>query len=198
MFEGLPYRHFKMIVADPPWAYQTRSKKGHGRSAEKHYGTMSLSDMARLPVEAYAAPDCHLLLWITGPFLAIGAHIHLMQAWGFMPVSLWGVWIKPTKGSWEHGHLMLDDAVWKMGLGHTTRQNAEFVIAGRRGQPERASKAVRQIMTEPLRQHSRKPEIFYKNAELYAPGPRLELFGRERRKMWEVRGNEADKFPSAG
>ena len=194
MFEGLPYRHFRMVAADPPWAYRTRSAKGQGRSAEQHYATMSLEDIARLPVEAHCAKDCHLLLWVTGPFLAIGAHITIMRAWGFDPCALWAVWIKPTQARWDHGHLMLDDTVWRMGMGHTSRQNAEFVVAGRRGRPERLSKKVRQIMTEPARQHSRKPEIFYQNAEAYAAGPRLELFGRQARKMWTVRGNEVEKF----
>lgn len=194
LLDGLPYNHFAMVAADVPWNYDVWSKKGMDRSAEKHYRTMHLRNIARLNVVAHAAKDSHLLFWITGPFLAIGAHIPIMRAWGFEPTAIWGVWIKPTKGSWEQGALMLDDTVWKMGMGHTSRQNAEFVVIGRRGDPQRLSKKIRQVMTAPLREHSRKPEIFFKNAEAYGAGPRLELFGREQRSGWTVRGDESDKF----
>jgi len=194
LLDGLPYHHFNLIAADVPWAYATRSDRGKGRSAENHYQTMGLAGIARLPVASFAHPDSHLLFWVTGPFLAIGAHVPIMRAWGFEPTAIWGVWIKPTKGSYENGHLMLDDTVWKMGMGHTSRQNAEFVVIGRRGSPRRLSKKVRQIITEPLREHSRKPEGFYRNAEAYAAGPRLELFGREQRENWIVRGDESTKF----
>lgn len=194
LLDGLPLNHFGTIAADVPWAYKTRSEKGMGKSAEKHYATMHLHNIARLPVIRHAAPDCHLLFWVTGPFLAIGAHIPIMRSWGFDPTAIWGVWVKPTKESWNNGHLMLDDAVWKMGMGHTSRQNAEFVVIGRRGNPRRLSKSVRQIITAPLREHSRKPDQFFENAMKYGQGPYLELFGREQRKGWTVRGDESDKF----
>lgn len=208
MFEGLPYRHFNVIAADVPWGYVTRSEAGiTERSPEHHYDTMSLTDIARLPVEAYAAPDSHLLFWVTGPFMAIGAHMPIMRAWGYEPTAIWGVWFKPTWEAWEQRFFVdiHDESLWKMGMGHTTRQNAEYVVLGRRGSPERLSKSVRQIITEPvemfdmvspLREHSRKPEKFYSNAEKYAAGPRLELFGRQQRPGWTVRGNQENKFDS--
>jgi N6-adenosine-specific RNA methylase IME4 len=197
MFDDLPHRHFRMIAADVPWRYKVRSAKGLGRSAEKHYETMHLHRIARLPVEAYAAKDAHLLFWVTGPFLAIGAHVPIMRSWGFEPTAIWGVWIKPTKAHFDQGHMFFDgnmDRVWKMGMGHTSRQNAEFVVIGRKGNPKRLSKAVRQIITAPLREHSRKPDEFFINAEAYGEGPRLELFGREQREGWTVRGNQSDLF----
>lgn len=197
LLEGLPYRHFKLIAADVPWRYEVRSDKGLGRSAERHYATMHLNRIARLDVGAHAADDAHLLFWVTGPFLAIGAHIPIMRAWGFDPTAIWGVWVKPTKKRWDQGGLFLDDAMWKMGMGHTTRQNAEFVIIGRRGNPKRLSKSVRQVMTAPLREHSRKPDIFFQNAEKYAEGPFLELFGRQQREGWTVRGDQNEKFSKA-
>lgn len=186
-----------MIAADVPWAYKVRSEKGLGRSAEKHYATMHLHRIAQLPVEAHAATDAHLLFWVTGPFLAIGAHVPIMRSWGFEPTAIWGVWVKPTKSHYHQGHMFFDeniDRMWKMGMGHTSRQNAEFVVIGRKGNPRRLSKSVRQIITAPLREHSRKPDEFFRNAEEYAAGPRLELFGREQREGWTVRGNQSDLF----
>ena len=80
------------------------------------------------------------------------------------------------------------------GQGHTTRQNAEYVILGRRGDPVRRSASVRQIIPAALREHSRKPDEVFKRIEQYAEGPYLDLFGREQRPGWIVRGNEANKF----
>jgi N6-adenosine-specific RNA methylase IME4 len=194
MLEGLRHGHYACITADIPWKYKVRSTGGLGKSAERHYQTMDLWDVARMPVVQIAAADAFLFFWVTGPFLAIGGHIAIMRAWGFEPSAIWGVWLKPTKKHWENGTLLLDDALWKMGMGHTSRQNAEFVVIGRRGNPRRQSKAVRQIMMEPLREHSRKPEKFFENVERFSLGPRLELFGRQQREGWVVRGHEADKF----
>lgn len=194
MLDGLPHRHYAVIVADVPWAYKARSEKGQGRAPEKHYKTMALDEIRRLDVGAHAAEDCHLFFWVTGPFLAIGAHVDICRSWGFEPTAIWGVWLKPTKSKFHQGQFFIDDTLWKMGLGKTSRQNAEFVVIGRKGSPKRLSASVRQIMTEPLRKHSQKPEIFYKNVVKYAPGPYLELFGRQQRENWTVVGDEANKF----
>lgn len=206
MFRGLPKRHFPLIVADVPWDFETYTEDRGDRAPD--YQVMALADIEAMPVAEYAADDSRLLFWVTGPFLAIGAHVPIMRAWGFEPTAMWGVWVKPTNYAYEllpkrlipfsrgGSHMrMVDDDSFRIGMGHTTRQNAEYVIEGRRGSPpERLSKSVRQIMVEPPREHSRKPVKFYRNAEVYAAGPRLELFGREVRRGWTVRGNERGKF----
>lgn len=194
MLRGLRRNHFACIVADVPWKYVVRSKKGLGRSAEKHYDTMTLEEIAAMPVARYAAKDCHLFFWVTGPFFAKGAHAPIMRAWGFEPVATAFVWVKPTKGVYENGNFFFDDRMFKMNMGHTTRQNAEYVVLGRRGKPKRISKKVRQVIGEPQREHSRKPEQFFQRVEQYCEGPRLELFSRARRKGWTTRGNQVDLF----
>jgi hypothetical protein len=35
----------RVIVADPAWTWNARSVKGEGRSAKRHYGTMSLDEL---------------------------------------------------------------------------------------------------------------------------------------------------------
>jgi N6-adenosine-specific RNA methylase IME4 len=194
LLDGLPYRHFRDIHADVPWSFETWSAGGEERSAQNHYACMSLSDIARLDVGAHAARDANLWFWVTGPFLAKGAHVPIMRAWGFEPVAVGFVWLK-LNASWHPRWLCyIEEAMWFMGLGHTTRQNAEYVILGRRGDPQRRSKAVRQIIAAPLREHSRKPDEVYQRIEQYSEGPYLDLFGRQSRKNWEVRGMEATKF----
>lgn len=201
LLSGLPHRHFAAISADVPWNYVVRSETGLGRSAEQHYDTMSLVDILRLDVGAHAAPDCHLFFWVTGPFLANGAHVPIMRAWGFEPTAVWAVWLKITLQQLERGFATtLDDyeRMFKMGMGHTTRQNAEYVVLGRRGNPRRLSKSIRQIIIEPAREHSRKPERFYRRVEQYCVGPYLDLFGRMQRPNWTVRGDESTKFNVGG
>lgn len=200
MLRGLRRAYYPCGVADPPWAYQVRSEKGTGRSASNHYKTMSIEEICAMPVANFMADDSRFLLWITGPFLAAGAHLQVLPAWGYKPVAIWGVWVKPTLGAYQQGDFFraVDDATFKMNLGHTTRSNAEFVVEGRRGNPpKRLSKAVRQVMVEPQREHSRKPEKFYRNVEAYAAGPYLELFGRTKRPGWTVRGDEVGKFDAS-
>ena len=197
LLAGLPYRHFKCIHSDVPWRFESYSEEGEERSAQAHYECMDLASVARLGVEAHAAEDCHLFFWVTGPFLSIGAHLPIMRSWGFEPVAMAFVWVK-LNASWHPRWMThIDNAMWFMGLGHTTRQNAEYVILGRKGKPQRLSKSVKQIIAAPVREHSRKPADVYERIERYCDGPYLDLFGRERRAGWEVRGNEAGKFDKA-
>lgn len=195
LLHGLPYRHFAVGHADVPWQYETYSDNGLERSAEAHYDCMSLADIARLDVEAHMLEDSYLFFWVTGPFLATGAHIPIMKAWGYDPVAMAFVWLK-LNSKWHPQWLCyMQDAMFFMGMGHTTRQNAEFVILGRKGNPpERLSKSIRQIIVAPLREHSRKPDEVYDRIERYASGPYLDLFGRQQRPGWTVRGNESEKF----
>lgn len=194
LLDGLPKKHFACWAVDVPWKFVVRSKKGEQRSPERHYKTMTLEQIAALPVADYAADNSFMMFWVTGPHLAVGNHLPIMRTWGFEPTAIWGVWIKPSKKRFRQGWMFFDDFNFFVGMGYTTRQNAEYVVVGRRGKPQRISKSVRQVMASPLREHSRKPEEFYQNVEKFCIGPRIELFGREQRDGWEVRGDEANKF----
>lgn len=203
-FAGLPRRHFKLIAADPPWHFKARTalkvaNPGSRRDVERHYGTLSTAEIEALPVRELAAPDAHLMLWITGPMLTIGAHLPIMKAWGFKPSSLVFVWVK-LKASIDTRQLRIVrefESDLHVGLGLTSRQNAEYVVLGRRGNARRISKAVRQVILSPRRQHSRKPDQFYDRAMQYADGPYLELFSRETRAGWSTWGNQSTKFDAA-
>ena len=192
---------YGMIVADPPWHFRARTALQmtnwtSRRDAEKHYGVMGVDDIAALPVRQLAAPDAHLLLWITGPLLIQGEHLAIMKAWGFKPSSVAFTWVK-LKRSIDIRQLRLvttQESDLHVGLGLTTRKNAEFCLLGRRGNAKRLSKSVREIILAPVREHSRKPEQFYERARQYAAGPYLELFSRQRRTGWDSWGNDVDKF----
>lgn len=86
---------YQVIYADPPWAYRVWSKKGNGRSAESHYPTMSIEEIADLPVKELADENCALFLWVTFPLLR--EIWKVIDAWGFTYKSVAFVWIKQNK-----------------------------------------------------------------------------------------------------
>lgn len=171
---------YGLIMADPPWTFATYSPKGHGKSAQKHYGCLSLADINALPVSQLAAPDCMLMLWATSPMLDVA--FTTMAAWGFRYVSQ-GQWIKRTTG----GKLAF-------GTGYRMRSSSEPFLLGTIGNPKN-SRSHRNVIDGLRREHSRKPEEAYAWAETYLPNARrAELFLRTPRPGWDGWGNETEKF----
>lgn len=202
MFDGLPQHHYRCILADPPWHFLARTALQVGnwtsrRDAEKHYLVMGVDDIAAMPVKELAAKDAHLFMWTTGPCLR--QSFEVMEAWGFRYSAVAFTWVK-LKRSFNPSQLRFvptADCDLHVGLGLTTRKNAEFCLLGRRGNAKRNAKDVREIIMEPVREHSRKPDVVHARIERYADGPYLELFARQRRPGWDSWGNEVDKFQEA-
>lgn len=185
------------VLADPAWPFKTRSVKGEGRSPSRHYATMSLDEIKAMPVGERAAKDAVLFLWTTTPHLPVA--LDVMRAWGFAYSSVGFVWIKLNKSADQRQLRLttLDDAECFVGMGYTTRQNAEFVLLGRRGKPKRKSAAVRQVVIAPRREHSRKPDEIRSRIERLVAGPYLELFARQSAPGWDCWGDQVGKFGSA-
>lgn len=188
-------KDYRVVVADPAWDFKSNSKEKPGRNARRHYDTMSLQDIIALPVREVVANDAVLFLWITGPFLTIGAHLPLMKSWGFKPSGMGFVWIKLNPKSPELFFVERDLAT---GGGFTTRKNAEFCLIGKRGKSVRKHAGVHEVIIEPRREHSRKPEKFYRRVQQYSDGPYLEMNARQTRPGWDVAVSaEATKFDNA-
>lgn len=178
-----PFGGFDLIMADPPWSFDLRSQKGEEKSAQAQYGCMSLDAIAALPLAALAAENAVLWLWATNPLLREAFQI--MDAWGFTYKTA-GHWVKTTK----HGKL-------GFGTGYILRCAGEPFLIGTRGAPKTA-KNVRSVVMGRIREHSRKPEEAFLEAEKLMPdAKRIEVFSRQRRPGWSNWGNEADKFQEA-
>lgn len=200
-FGDLPKQSFQCICADPPWHFKARTALQmtnwtSRRDAEKHYAVMGIDDIMALPVRDLAAPDAHLWIWTTGPCLAMTFDV--IKAWGFRYSAVGFTWVK-LKRSHNSGQLRLIssgdlDHELHVGLGLTTRKNAEFCLLARRGNAKRTAKNVREIIMTPVREHSRKPDEAYSRIERYCAGPYLELFARQSRRNWSTWGNEKQKF----
>jgi N6-adenosine-specific RNA methylase IME4 len=194
------------IEADVPWKYEvwtdpeTEEEQRASRTADRHYETMTLDQIAAMPVKDIAARDSLLWFWVTGPFLVIGAHIPIIESWGFHVSSTGFVWVKLLKGLEAAQYQLMTMAelmellVVNTGTGHTTRKNVEVCVLCRRGSPTRLKRDVHEVIIAPRRQHSRKPEEAYERIERYCVGPRLQLFARQPREGWTVWGNETAKF----
>lgn len=189
---------YAMIAADPPWHFKSYKPPAadhqYRRDAEMHYPSMKLADIKALPIGAVAAPSCHLFLWTTGPHLPEA--LDVIRAWGFQYSGIGFTWVK-LRRSIDTRQLRLvvsAESDLHVGLGFTTRKNAEFCLLARRGNARRISKSVREIILQPVREHSRKPDEFFRRAEQYAAGPYLELFARQTRPGWDAWGDETTKF----
>lgn len=183
-FGSLEPGAYGAILADPPWAFSVRSPKGHKRSPERHYPTMSMEALGALPVGALAAPDCMLFMWTTWPHLE-GA-FRLIRAWGFTYKTA-APWVKLTAAGAP-----------VMGLGYIFRSASEPLLVASRGAPKVGSGSVRGVFMTPRREHSRKPVEVRRAVELLRPGVRVcELFAREPWPGHEVWGNDTEHFPPA-
>ena len=179
---GFATNHYGVILADPPWNWKARSKKGEGKSAKNHYDVMESDDLRRLPVGDHASADCVLFVWVLNSMLPDG--LRLVGDWGFTFKTVGFVWVKENRGS--------DSLV--TGLGYHTRQNAELCLLATKGKPKRAARDVHQVVMAPRREHSRKPDEIYQRIERLYPGPYLEIFSRTSRDGWDAWGNEAGRW----
>lgn len=196
---NLQRRHYRAIMADPPWHFRARTALQVGkwtsrRDAEKHYAVMGLDDIKALPVREVAAADAHLFLWTTGPCLR--RSFEVIEAWGFRYSAVAFTWIKLRRShnAMQLRILPMAESDLHVGLGLTTRKNAEFCLLARRGNAKRAAKDVREVIMAPVREHSRKPDEAFDRVRRYCEGPYLELFSRQSRVGWDSWGNETGKF----
>ena len=174
-------KKYSIIYADPPWHFRTRSRKGMGRSADRHYPTMSIEQIKALPVEEIAADNCALFLWATFPNLQEAFEV--VTAWGFTFRTVAFVWVKQNRRS--------DGLFW--GMGYWTRSNAEICLLATRGCPRRVSAGVHQVVISHVEEHSKKPaEVRERIAALMGDLPRVELFARQETPGWDVWGNEVN------
>lgn len=167
----LPEGQFEVVVMDPPWNYGREYDPETSRVANPY------PEMAQDELLAMAPPfadDCVLFLWTTHQFIWDAKE--LMDQWGFTyKASL--VWDKE-----------------KIGMGAWLRMQCEFCLVGIRGKPLWKNTTWRDIIREARREHSRKPETFYRMVEEITAGRRLDYFSREARDGWATFGNDTEKF----
>ncbi len=176
---------FGAVLADPPWRFQNST----GKIAPEHkrlsrYSTMTLDEIAALPVSSVCATTAHLYLWVPNALLKEG--LAVMEAWGFTYKSNL-VWHKVRKDGGPDGR----------GVGFYFRNTTELLLFGVRGKGARTLAPGRRqvnIIRSMKREHSRKPDEQYAIIEACSPGPFLELFARGGRPGWVAWGNQAEAY----
>jgi N6-adenosine-specific RNA methylase IME4 len=175
-------KKYNIIYADPPWQFKTYSDKGKGRAPEKHYNTMSKTDIQQLNISSISADNAVLFLWVTFPCLKEG--LELIEKWGFAYKTCAFNWVKRNKRNTN---------TWFWGLGYWTRANSEICLLATKGNISRVSKSVHQIIESPIEAHSKKPEETKSRiVQLMGDLPRIELFARQQTDGWDVWGNEVE------
>jgi len=169
---AMPSGEYSCIVIDPPWNYGT-SYDPESRRVANPYPEMTFEQIAALEIKA--KKDSVMFLWTTHKFIWDAKK--LLEKWGFEYRSML-VWDKE-----------------KMGMGDLFRMQCEFCLVGIKGKPVLNNpQNIRDIIREPRREHSRKPEAFYKMVGVLCPGNKIEYFAREKREGYVVFGNDTDKF----
>lgn len=185
IFSELAGQKFGTILADPPWQFSNRT----GKMAPEHkrlnrYPTMSLDEIAKLPVSDIAAQPSHLYLWVPNALLQEG--LHVMKSWGFdYKTNI--VWQKVRKDGEPDGR----------GVGFYYRNTTELLLFGIRGKNARTLSPGRSqvnVIKSRKREHSRKPDEQYDIIESCSWGPYLELFARGGRNGWFSWGNQAENY----
>ena len=187
---------YRTIVADPPWqtmAGPLRRGVGEGwkfdavgeSSQPLDYATMTIAEIAELPVSEITDDDAALYLWTTNGYVEPAYGI--ARAWGFKPSTLL-IWAKAPMGH---------------GLGGAFGITSEFVLYARRGSPvERRTSGTwfqwKRHYVNGKPSHSSKPDAFYDLVEQVNDGPYVELFARRHRLGWDVWGNESANTAQIG
>ena len=181
LFPPLPSALFDILYADPPWDYKGQlqhagSGNGDTGGAVRHYPTVALDALKTLNVEQAAAENSLLFMWTTNPHL--DQAIDLGKAWGFRWATVAFVWDK-----------------MRVNPGFYTMSQCELCLVFKKGRipTPRGARNVRQLLSEPRRAHSQKPEEVRKQIDRMFPTQRkLELFARgPAPEGWEVWGLEA-------
>ena len=184
-----PDKKYQIIYADPPWRYNDKlgSNSAKMGSCEYHYPTMSIQELADLPVKEITSQNCVLFLWATMPKLMEISKVVI--GWGFTYKTVAFTWVKLNPVS---------NTVFK-GIGRWVQGNAELVLLCTKGKPKRITKDISQVVFAKRGKHSQKPpEIRKRIVRLLGDLPRIELFARpedllfdaEGFEGWDVWGNE--------
>jgi len=177
---------YGVIYADPPWAY---GDKGFGKRPEQaesgsfapeagRYNTMTIADIAAMPVYKIADENCALLLWATSPLLPEA--LHVISSWKFKFKTVAFCWSKITSTGKEVANL----GQWTMG-------NVELCLLATKGSPKRLRRDVRQLVVDTRTEHSKKPEEVRTRIEaIFGNVRKIELFARTRAAGWDSWGNQ--------
>ncbi len=167
-YEG---QKFDLILIDQPWRYQI-DLIPKSRKTENHYDTMTIDEIASLPILNIATKPSILFLWATNSLLPEA--LQVMKVWGFRFIS---------KIEWVKKH----DGRLQMGMGFNVMGSSESILIGKYGTYPVPDFKPPSVLEAPRNRHSEKLEMSYLTIErMYPRARKLEIFARKPRKGWYV------------
>lgn len=188
-------RKYQIVYADPPWQFFSgirSSKKINGKyqfytpettvGKGRYLSTMTVGEIAALPVSELTDDACVLFMWTTDAHLP--SALKVMEAWGMPYKTVGFVWNKKEKSGKQVCY-----------YGKWTMKGTELCLIGAKG------KANSMIVNHKVRslveaerdraKHSAKPhEVRVRIETLMGQRPKIELFARETSPGWDSWGNE--------
>ena len=176
-------KKYSIIYADPPWFFKKKKLNFEKMdNSSSHYSFMKEKELIKLTpfINRISKENCALFLWTTNAHHELA--YRLMRAWGFEPVNYAFVWMKINRG----------DGKPRFGTGYYTKSNVEICLFGKKGSIVPISNTISQMIVEPIREHSRKPDIARKKiVDLLGDLSKIELFARQKTEGWDVWGKES-------
>ncbi len=154
-------------------ARAARATSGEFTGTGLPYGTMTVEQIAALPVGEMADRDAHLYLWTTQRYLWDAREI--ATRWGFKASKVL-TWCKAPTG---------------FAMGGAYGNASEFILFCRRGSLAAQTRIPRDWWEWPRAAHSAKPEAFIDMVETVSPGPYVEMFARRARFGWDYWGDQS-------
>ena len=172
---ALPDKRYGVVYADPAWQIDVWSPDTANAVPENHYPTMAVEEIKALDVERMAADDC-----------------------GSVPVGDRAASTFKRSMSWKRGASTTNPTLSGPRTGSAPAigiaTSTSFCSSGSEATRPRPRPGTQwpSLIEAPVREHSRKPDVFYEMIEAYFPNlPKIELFARRARPGWVCWGNEA-------
>lgn len=188
---------YDLIYCDPPRWYNNRktwwerkNKTKFGGGASKHYSLMKDEELIKMKsfIENITKTNSIIFMRATPPRLDFA--IELMQERWFNYKTIAFTRVKINS-----------DWTYRINPWYYTASNCELVLLWikwkNNGKFKPHKLMINQIVAEPIREHSRKPDTVRDKIELMYPSlNKIELFARTSPKWWDARWNQTDLFIS--
>ncbi len=169
----LPTGPYATVVIDPPWPMTKIRRKARPNQQGFDYATLSVADIAALPVSRLLDKDGFAFLWTTQKYLPKA--LEIIEGWD-LTHRFTMVWHKP-------GGIQIYNY---------PQFNAEFIVVGTKGNPKFLdTKKFNTAFHAPRAGHSVKPKEFYELLTRICPPPRVDLFSRRAIPGFDTWGDQA-------
>lgn len=191
-------KQYQIAYVDPPWYYPTgpttitkEGKTTRSFGAGDYYQLMKEEEIVEYGtnVTCSLSADGVVFLWATLPLL--DQAFRVIEGWGLEYAGMPFVWVKTKKDGSPMGA--------KGGIPRIVKPTCEVVLAAsKQHQIIRPSDfTIRNVVMEPPREHSRKPDCIRDAIErMYPNANKVEHFSRQTFDGWDCFGNEVGKFDS--